>query len=110
MKQYFTYRLFPTIGGKISPDVLLRDNFDQMAFTFKIDIAKKSGDGRILGWVEAATQDEVDAILEGLAAFGVHRKTIAKAQAFAQSCLPDLVVEISGESLVTEARGKVVSL
>ena len=99
MRQYFTYRLFPIPGGWWSPDRLLETCFTVMNLRYKLEIVKDDSiDGRRLGWIECDTQDEIDAVIEALAPFGVHLKTSLKCKEFADQ-ITKKVTRWDGEML-----------
>lgn len=99
IRQYFTYRQFPIPGGFITPDELMRKCYTGMKFNYELEISTNNEiDGRRLGWVEAETEDELNALFEGLAVFGAHKKAIVKIPEFIKQ-LRGIDVAIDGDKI-----------
>jgi len=100
MRQYFTYRLHPTANGWYTPDRIMEKCFVGMDFTYQLEIVTNNEiDGRRLGWVESDDVDKIDALLEMLQMFGIHKKTVESAQAFIKY-LVNIDVTIDNEKIV----------
>jgi len=105
MVKYFTYRNDFQGGGFVDPAIALQNSFVGLDFGYGLDLFfNPTGDGRTLGYIEASgdgAEDKIDAVLEGLARFSAHEKTLTGAQAFAASTHETgLSPEISGEYLL----------
>lgn len=87
MRQYFTYRLLPVANGWVTPDQMLATGYIGLDFKYELEMCTSDFDGRRMGWVDVPynqfAQDQINSLIEGLAAWGVHTKNIWSAQQFA---------------------------
>lgn len=105
MVNYFTYRSDFQGGGFVDPAIALQSSFAGLDFSYELDLfSNPTGDGRVLGRIEASgdgAEDKIDSVLEGLSRFSAHKKTLTGAQIFAASTHETgLSPEISGEYLL----------
>ena len=104
MIQYFTYRLLPTSDGWLKPDIMLINGFAELPFNYELEIAKiPSKDGRILGYIEADTQEIIDVVIEGLAAWSAHPKTLTTASDYYYKCKKKLP-EVKDGKIITAVK------
>ena len=80
MRKYFSYRELQTPWGKIPLDYHLRNNFGNLKFKFELAIANggPSGDGRLLGYIEAEDEAVVDMILRSFICDAETTKQVVK--------------------------------
>ena len=114
LKFYVSCRPIRYERSLIMPDAQLQLGFKGLDIGFKLMVEDRSLDGRVLyeivlgansSYTDAQCLDYQSIIIEGLAAFSGHLKTLASAQALAQS-ITGLTFAISGDSLVPPANPK----
>lgn len=82
-KTYLTVRPLMVNGRWTTPKHLLAHSFAGMAFSFRQLVWQPQTDGRMLLELTADTDGHLDALVEAMAWFGAHQKTLGSAKAFA---------------------------
>lgn len=83
-KTYITARPLNWDGRWMTPKALLAHSFAGMGLEWRQLVWEPSRDGRMLIELVADTDPHLDAVVEAMAWFGAHQKTLGSARAFAE--------------------------